>query len=65
MFYTLFHQISLPPANERVFADFFYKGCLRYILVKVVEPNPTGRFKRTFKLSKHDMDVVTGFMDTV
>ena len=29
-----------------------------YILVKVVEPNPTGRFKRTFKLSKPDMDVV-------
>ena len=64
MFYTLFHQISLPPANERVFVDFC-KGFLRYILVKVVEPNPTGRSKRTFKLSTPDMDVVTGFMDTV
>ena len=62
--YTLFHQIPLPPAKERVFANFC-KGFLRYILVKVVEPNPTGRFKRTFKLSKPDMDVVTGFMDTV
>ena len=51
-------------AKEGVFADFC-KGCLRYILVKVVEPNPTGRFKRTFKRSKPDMDVVTGFMDTV
>ena len=38
---------------------------MRYILVKVVERNPTGRLKRTFKLSKPDMDVVTGFMDTV
>ena len=63
MFYTLFHQIPLPPAKERVFVTFC-KGFLRYILVKVVEPNPTGRFKRTFKLSKPDMDVVTGFMDT-
>ena len=64
MFYTLFHQIPLPPAKERVFANFC-KGFLRYILVKVVEPNATGRFKRTFKLSNPDMDVVTGFMDTV
>ena len=64
MFYMLFHQISLPPAKERVFMNFC-KGFLRYILVKVVEPNPTGRFKRTFKLSKPDMDVVTGFMNTV
>ena len=64
MFYMLFHQIPLPPAKEGVFANFC-KGFLRYILVKVVEPNPTGRFKRTFKLSKPDMDVVTGFMDTV
>ena len=63
MFYMLFHQISLPPAKERVFANF-YKGFLRYFLVKVVEPNPTGRFKRIFKLSKPDMGVVTGFMDT-
>ena len=62
--YTLFHQISLPPAKEGVFADFF-KGFLRYSLVKVVEPNPTGRSKWTFKLSKPDMDVVTGFMNTV
>ena len=45
--------------------DITCKGLLRYILVNVVEPNPTGRFKRTFKLSKLDMDVVTGFMDTV
>ena len=64
MLYTLFHQIPLPPAKERVFA-IFCKGFLRYILVKVGEPNPTGRFKRTFNLSKPDMDVVTGFMDTV
>ena len=61
MFYTLFHQIPLPPAKERDFANFC-KGFLRYILVKVVEPNPT---RRTFKLSTPDMDVVTGFMDTV
>ena len=64
MFYTLLHQIPLPPAKERVFA-IFCKGCLRYIIVKVVERNPTGRFKRTFKLSKPDMDVVMGFTDTV
>ena len=64
MCYTSFHQIPLPPAKERVFANFF-KGFLRYILVKVVEPNPAGRFKRTFKLSKPDMDIVMGFMDTV
>ena len=64
MFYTLLHQIPLPPAKERVFA-IFCKGFLRYILVKVVERNPTGRLKRTFILSKPDMDVVTGFMDTV
>ena len=64
MFYTLFHQIPLPPAKERVFANFC-KGLLRFILVKVVEPNYTGRFKMTFKLSKPDMDVLTGFMDTV
>ena len=64
MFYTLFHQIPLPPDKERVFANFC-KGFLRYILVKVVEPNPTGCFKRTFKLSKPDMDIVKGFMDTV
>ena len=64
MFYTLFHQIPLPPAKERVFANFC-KGFLRYILVKVVEPNPTGRLKRTFRLSKPDTDVVMGFMDTV
>ena len=64
MVYTLFNQKSLPPAKERVFADFC-EYFLRYILVKVVEPNPTGRFKRTFKLSKPVMDVVTGFMDTV
>ena len=60
----LFHQIPLPPVKERVFPNLC-KGCLHDILVKVVEPNPTGRFKRTFKLSKPDMDVVTGFMDTV
>ena len=64
MFYTLLHQIPLPPAKERVFANFC-KGFLRYILVKVVERNPTGRFKRTFILSKPDMEVVTGFMDTI
>ena len=64
MFYTLFHQIPLPPAKELVFA-ICCKGFMRYIVVKVVEPNPTGRFKRTFKLNKPDMDVVTGFMDTV
>ena len=64
MFYTLFHQIPLPPAKERYLANFC-KGFLRYILVKIVEPNPTGRFKRTFKLSKPDLDLVTGFMDTV
>ena len=64
MFYTEFHHIPLPPAKDHVFANFC-KGFLRYILVKVVEPNPTGRFKRTFKLSKPDMDVVTGFTDTV
>ena len=64
MFYTLFHQIPLPPTKERVFANFC-NGFLRYIPVKLVEPNPTGRFKRTFKLSKPDMDIVTGFMDTV
>ena len=64
MFYMLFQQIPLPPAKERVFANFC-KGFLRYILVKVVEPNPTGCFKRTFKLSKLDMDVITGFTDTV
>ena len=64
MFYTLFHHIPLPPAKERVFA-MFCNGFLRYNLVKVVEPNPTGRFNRTFKLSKPDMDVVTEFMDTV
>ena len=60
----LFHQIPLPPAKERVFANLC-EGFLRYIRVKVVEHNPTGRFKRTFKLSKPAMDVVTGFMDTV
>ena len=64
MFYMLLHQIPLPPDKERVFANFC-KGFMRYILVKVVERNPTGRLKRTFKLSKPDMDVVTGFMDTV
>ena len=64
MCYTVFHQISLPPAKERVFANLC-KGFRSYIIVKVVEPNPTGRFKRTVKLSKPDMDVVTGFMDTV
>ena len=64
MFYTLLHQIPLPPDKERVFANFC-KGLMRYILVKVVERNPTGRLKRTLKLSKPDMDVVTGFMDTV
>ena len=64
MFYMLFHQIPLPPAKELVFANFC-KGFLRYILVKVVEHNPTAHFKRTCKLSKPDMDVVTGFMDTV
>ena len=47
---------------ERACFREFCKGFLRYILVKVVERNPTGRFKRTFKLSKPDMDVVTGFM---
>ena len=56
MFYTLFNQIPLPPAKERVFANLC-RDFLRYILVKVVEPNPTGRFKRTVKLSKPDMDV--------
>ena len=64
MFYMLLHHIPLPPDKERVFANFC-KGFMRYILVKVVERNPTGRLKRTFKLSKPDMDVVTGFMDTV
>ena len=64
MFCTLLHQIPLPPEKERVFANFC-KGFMRYILVKVVERNHTGRLKRTFKLSKPDMDVVTGFMDTV
>ena len=64
MLNTLFHRIPLPPAKERVFATFC-KGFLRYILVKVVEPNPTGRFKRTFTLRNPDMDVVTGFMDAV
>ena len=64
MFYMLLHQIPLPPDKERVFANFC-KGFMRYILVKVVERNHTGRLKRTFKLSKPDMDVVTGFMDTV
>ena len=64
MFYMLLHQIPLSPDKERVFA-IFCKGFMRYILVKVVERNPTGRLKRTFKLSKPDMDVVTGFMDTV
>ena len=64
MFYTLFHQTPFPPAKERVFANFC-KGFLHYILVKVVEPNPKGRFKRTFKLNKPDMDAVTGFMDTI
>ena len=62
MFYTLLHHIPLPPEKERVFANFCK---MRYILVKVVEHNPTGRSKRTFKLSKPDMDVVMGFMDTV
>ena len=56
--------MPLPPEKERVFANFC-KGFMRYILVKVVERNPTGRSKRTFKLSKPDMDVVMGFMDTV
>ena len=60
MFYTLLHHIPLPPEKERVFANFC-KGFMRYILVKVVERNQ----KRTFKLSKPDMDVVMGFMDTV
>ena len=64
MFYTLLHHIPLPPEKERVFA-IFCKGCMCYILVKVVERNPTGRSKRTYKLSKPDMDVVMGFMDTV
>ena len=64
MFYMLLHQIPLPPDKERVFANFC-KGFMRYILVKVVERNSTGRLKMTFKLSKPDMDVVTGFMDTV
>ena len=64
MFYTLLHQIPLHPDKERVFA-IFCKGFMRYILVKVVERNHTGSLKRTFKLSKPDMDVVTGFMDTV
>ena len=50
---------------ERACFANFCKGFLRYILVKVVEPNPTGRLKRTFKLSKPDMDVVSGFMNTV
>ena len=60
MFYTLLHHIP----QERVFANLC-KGFMRYIIVKVVERNPTGRSKRTFKLSKPDMDVVMGFMDTV
>ena len=64
MFYTLLHHIPLPPEKERVFANFC-KGFMRYILVKVVERNPTGRSKRTFKLNKPDMDVVMVFMDTV
>ena len=65
-FYTLsvFYVIRREMIVSTTFANFG-KGCLRYILVKVVEPNPTGRFKRTFKLSKPIMDVVTGFMDTV
>ena len=53
-----------PPAIERVLAHIL-KGFLRYILVKVVEPNPTGRSKRTFKPSTPNMDVVTAFMKTV
>ena len=64
MFYTLLHHIPLPPEKERVFANLG-KCCMRYILVKVVERNPTGRSKSTFKLSKPDMDVVMGFMDKV
>ena len=64
MFYTLLHHIPLPPEKERVFANSC-KGFMRYILVKVVERNPTGRSKRTFKLSKPNMDVAMGFVDTV
>ena len=61
------HVVSPGITSSCERADFrgFLSRFLRYILVKVVEPNPTGCFKRTFKLSKHDMDVVTGFMDTV
>ena len=51
--------------GDRACSLGFFKGFLRYILVKVVEPNPTGRSKSTFKLITPDMDVVTGFRDTV
>ena len=64
MLYTSFHQITLPPGDRARYRAYF-RGFLRYILVKVVEPKHTGRSKRTFKLSKPDMDVVTGFMKTV
>ena len=43
MFYTLLHHIPLPPEKERVFANFC-KGFMRYILVKVVERNPTTEY---------------------
>ena len=64
---NVLHVVSPDTTSSCEIACFryFYKGFLRYILVKVVELNPTGRFKRTFKLSKPDMDEVTGFMDTV
>ena len=65
MLYTSFHQITLPPGDRACSRAYFFRGFLHYILVKVVEPNPTGRSKRTFKPSTRDMDVVTGFMKTV
>ena len=65
MFYTLLHHIPLPPEEERVLANLCIKVLCVIILVKVVERNPTGRSKRTFKLNKPDMDVVMGFMGTV
>ena len=62
------HVVSPDNTSSRrqsVFSRIFFRGFLHYILVKVVEPNPTGRSKRTFKPSTRDMDVVTGFKKTV
>ena len=60
--FNVLHVVSpdtTSSCDRACFREFFCNGFLRYILVKVVEPNPTGRFKRTFKLSKPDMDVVS------